>query len=1168
MRDRRTTSPSLDAKLIRPLRRLRIRLRWLLVLDACCRLIIALVVCGFVLALADAWVRFPSFVRIGLTAALLCAAGVWSCRRIWRPATAPIHLDQLAMSLQRLPAKLRDRLAAAAAYVRDGAAGSDALWQRVLLLSVGAAEHLPSHRLFSTRSLKQVAAGALLAASVATISILLLPRHVSIALTRFSAPLADCQWPQSVIIEPLTGDAVVAIGESFEVRMRMTRGDRARRRAYVMIDDGVHPPREVLMQRGDHGLYRAAVENVQRPTWYYFAAGDAETSMQRAFIRPVARPAIADASIRIQPPDYAADRPQRRSSLPVGQIRILEGSVAEITILPTVDLSTSGPAEPRVRLDFDRDFGLPVVSAPDHDAAGTTETAHAESVSLRPGADGAWSGEWTVRGDALLAVRMSNGAGLSTPSLPLGRLIVEPDRPPTVAVLEPGATVEATSRARLLLTATVRDDLQVRTCALRTGANESPLSGDVDLARHARRSPDRQSHADLWQIEYEWSLEPLGLRQGDVVYYAIEATDSFALDDARHAPARSEKRAVQIVSRARFADKLHTELSALRDPVHRILIDLDVCRQRAQRTADAADLLDARDVNVVGKLKDLARRAADVADALADLYEGARRNDMADADTARLARTLAGRMIRGVVPRLESAAAGLEARSPDVDRATLAASLADQERARFALVTILDDIQRWNEFETIVQSVRELLDEQEAVMRAAGAGRAEHAAGTVDRLTARQDRLLEQARRLLDAMRNRIAATHRDLAALQALEAALEEADRGRLLDELSKASAALGDRKYEVAARHERGAAGALRAMLSELESRPDRELAELSRMLRDLSERLKKIIDAQKQIIERTAAWAVESPAETPHALADRQFTLVGVTRMLGQRMDAERPEAADAAESLRQAAGSMDEAEAMLRLMDDGAIAHQKSALSTLEAAHDILNRIERDVDQAIAERSLGKIAEALAEAQRRQEKIRAETAAIADRLGSQERPSRQDGLRLNRLAKQQFDLSEEVSAAGEKLAESVVYTFVSREIHAKMLDAGALLKRHESRRAVVAEDAVLAQLALLTDTLRRLPRDDRATFVDDSTGGGGSADAPSQSSPIPPLAELLVLRGMQQALVEKTADLSDALPEPLRRSESQLNEVAELGRRQGQLRDLAEQMLADAAGGGEN
>ena len=69
----------------------------------------------------------------------------------------------------------------------------------------------------------------------------------------------------------------------------------------------------------------------------------------------------------------------------------------------------------------------------------------------------------------------------------------------------------------------------------------------------------------------------------------------------------------------------------------------------------------------------------------------------------------------------------------------------------------------------------------------------------------------------------------------------------------------------------------------------------------------------------------------------------------------------------------------------------------------------------------------------------------------------------------------------------------------------------------------------------------------------------------SKPVPPLAELKVLRMLQVELNERTRRLSADLPGELGRSEGQLGEIEKLGEEQREIQEMSSKIVQGQKGG---
>ena len=129
-----------------------------------------------------------------------------------------------------------------------------------------------------------------------------------------------------------------------------------------------------------------------------------------------------------------------------------------------------------------------------------------------------------------------------------------------------------------------------------------------------------------------------------------------------------------------------------------------------------------------------------------------------------------------------------------------------------------------------------------------------------------------------------------------------------------------------------------------------------------------------------------------------------------------------------------------------------------------------------------------------------------------------------------------------------------TEVRTALTERRLDDGLL----ETERGIVSE---LAQLIDALAAIETLPPPDQ--FADGAGGEGGGTAAPNQP-PVPPVAELMVIKAMQQDLNAQTVKLhaTQGGAEP---AEADLRRARAIGRDQEQLRLLTERVTQKARNG---
>ncbi len=1154
-----------SGELIAILSSVRTRLRALLALDGLALLLIRAVAAFVVFAFLDWWVHFPSFVRAAVLGVGALWAVQWSWRRIARPLIASISLQQLALQLGSLTPNARDRLASAVAYLYGGAEGSPVLWERVVERALASTQEAPPSRaLLVARPVRSLLL-ALALLAMASGAYWIAPASASIAWRRIAYPLGGAAWPKTVEIEPLTGDAIVPQGEDFTVEMRLVRGGGRGVRAYVLLDEpGAPPSRHPMLMHPDF-VFRHTLARLSRDVRYHFVAGDDDTADRPGLLRVVNRPQVVEARLLVEPPPYVADRRATLHPLLEGRIAVVAGSRARCEVAPNRSLHERPDAEAGF-LKFEDGERVPLSSS---------------------GPDGAIrSAEFLIERDESFEILLIDQLGVASGGGRKYQLSALPDRPPQVLLLSPAPDVECTPRATLSVVAEAKDEFAVTRMNLVAAVNGGDFGPVADLLASAAR-PEGEAPS-IVSVEYAWRLGGLSteLEPGDAIQYAAEAEDNFEPAEVHSRIARSESQRVRIISVTHLAELLAKELGEAREDLRRLLSGLLSIREqttlldmRLDDRDEGDEVFSRESIRLAKELTRLSDVAEGMAAELGNLTARARANQAAQLEVA----IRAGR----VQELLEALSAGAfptaadelslvgEASSRDERRSRLEASSQAQDELLGALQSALAALTTWEEFADVVRSARELLDRQESLIRSGAAlapvlgGRTvaeleSAAAAQLQEVVSRQRELARDARALLVNLRQ-IAArlSERDWIAAESLHRAEAAATRLQIEPHMEQAAAALADNRINRARRDQERACDGLRAFLSELESKPDRELATLARMLGDHLARLDLVIRTQMELLESTKTHdSAESAAW--EGLADRQNALAATTEKLAGDLDSSEYEGVAARIELLDAVSRMQSAARGLEAGSrETTVAHQEQALESLREARDLLDRFQEKTDERRAERSLDAIRQELLDLLARQRELRGQTAAILTDGRVRQGLSKVERLRVVALSEKQRGLLEPLGDVRDKMLRSIVFQYQCDQARRAAEMAAERLAAEEMNRAMPYQDEVLRILRKLIEAIESRPPRKGSEFAIAPGGGGGGASAPKLSKPIPTLAELIVLRSMQADLAQRTRSLDESLPEPILRTEEQLAETEALGQAQGQLHELSRRLI-EAAG----
>lgn len=1137
--------------LIRSLVRLRRRLRVVLVVDGVSRLVAAIMGTFALLAVLDWWVHFPPLVRASFLSSAVIWTIAWSWKRIWRPLFRPIALDQLVLSLPTLTQTQRDRLAGAVAHLRGAGDGDAALWSRAtfdageeagqLNLSLGIN---PRRAMRSTFAVVALIGSLFFAAAK-------LPEWLSIGQRRMVTPFADVQWPKSTQIEPLSGDKLVAHGETFTAEMNLTRGDDPNLRGFIHWRSSDRPYEKAMMRRDPDGVYRRLIERLTSDVSYYFSAGDDDTSDRPGTLRLVKRPTVASATLTITPPPYASQLPVREHHLSDPRVSLVRGCRIRLSVLSDKSV-TFGEASTASRVVFESGTVLPLRS---DETVGTTGSIEME-----------------VDEDCAFEILLVDNNKFESRGGPRYQLDVVPDRPPAVAIKEPAGPLEVTPTATVDVLIRAEDDLGISRISLLASSKsgEFSLVGDI---------PSKNDAASLSGSlvtltgSLAWNLASRKSLVGDTIDYVAEATDFYERHGERHKPARSAVMRLNIVSPERFAERLRQDVLTMRGSLRKMLSSLEAIRGQIEQVRTSTTKDETRHERTERASAD-ARRLTQLVDEasrrLAQLNRRAEMNQSTDSDAARQSQRLAKRLSDAVlegVTRATKNMADLERASSDADRQSrLQDSSAGLDRAASGLRSMLDEVEQWDSFDEMVRKLHDLIDGQEGlVRRTARLMKQPPDSISQDSAMIAADQSVAQAdaAKLLSAMDTLASQLQeRDRPSAESLTRAAQSARQGSLLPTMTEAAEAVRTARLIDASAGQERAASVMRSMLVALREKPKRELEQLSRQVQDLHAKLTKIITVQEDLRKKTGeARGSEDSSSRMTLLADRQASVENTTRTLTESMKINGTEAEEAKDELLATADHM--ASAVTWLKDTEAVEAQDSQRGALESLAKVMALLEKIEDQAmnqLAEKSMAAIIESLKELRTRQTALRDQTATIEARLKDRETIPRADALALSRIAKDQEALLEPLASVRTKVEKSVVYDYVCGEVAEAMKSAVDELSARQATRALAKQEAVLRGLTQLIDAVDDRPKNDDPRFASENSGGGGPSK-PTPANPVPTLAELKILRLIQTELNSATTTLDKAMSTATPTGEQQ-SQIEILGARQRKVQEMAQKMIEKA------
>ncbi|MEE9211043.1 MAG: hypothetical protein V3U29_00130, partial [Phycisphaeraceae bacterium] len=382
-----------------------------------------------------------------------------------------------------------------------------------------------------------------------------------------------------------------------------------------------------------------------------------------------------------------------------------------------------------------------------------------------------------------------------------------------------------------------------------------------------------------------------------------------------------------------------------------------------------------------------------------------------------------------------------------------------------------------------------------------------------------------------------------DQAAAAALAEAAAISQRQGLAQTMQRAAQSTQHNRLSAASQDQLDAQDVIQRMLGELNQQEQRRREILRRRLTRLVEAIAKLVEQQKQQIDRLQNAQVLAGLDEPLA-ALRRNTL-GVQ---------------DQARATRQTVAVADllalavagQADAILSLRDlkrEPARAAENQALEHLEAA---LEKASQMRDQAAAQQvrqQRGQLRKAYLALAQQQDDLHDQVQILVGIAAL----SRRHRAELVELGHAESDLRFAASELQEQVAQTLIFLHLHERIDTT---AATVVSR---LRAADIDEAVLADQASIASMLRRMaealeePQAQSDDFAGQGGGGGGGGGQPPL---VPPVAELKLLRGLQQDLYDRTRRIGG---EGLDKPDLDRRALLDLSARQRELAGLGERLI---------
>jgi hypothetical protein len=1058
------------------------------------------------------------------------------------------------------------------------------------------------------RTWRATAAMVGVAAVVTTLAVIS-PSAAQTGLARLFVPYGVTEWPArtgviSLMHEVVAETRVHPRGQALALRARVTKGEpnHVGARYRLWVDGGYGPWQEIVLTDQGEGVHERLVDSNAEEIELYFETEDARTPREE--ITLAAPPAVRRATLSVAPPSYAeswfspleADLGTGLDERAVTDTPSLVGSEVALVLELNKPIPEPGSPEETRRMLGWGDGDPPTC---------TVDRRRRDR----------WTIEWRLAKTRALNLQLADEYGLQNTEPIAYRVEAVEDRLPGVTIMEPESDEPVLATAVVPLKAEARDDVAVAVAgveASRESGGQTPSAGPpLWEASEWTQGPTATVGAEL-------DLGALELAEGDVVLVHGTAEDVFELDGLRHPRVRSPARRLRIISELDLARRFRRELGAVRQNAIRIEarqaeLESDVIaegpqpgveRAQAQIGERVATQRHAIDrilqrmrmnrledeqlgtlVQQAGDLLDFAGRAANRAvEAIEQRRQelrGAGPLGAPEAESERRSGPQTRRDLQegadplSAPPTVDELGEGLDdlddlglPEPAEADRPIVEAQ-EDVRKELTDLITLLDrDEDTWvatRRLEELAQAQAELEGQTAAVaQRTLGRSWEELTPGEqseLDRMSRRQSDLADQSRQLVEDLRRRADELDQvDPQGASAMRNAADSGERRELSRDMESAAERVGRNQLRTARTAQRNARQTLHQMLREMRETSRANAEELLRRLASLIESIERLITVQENELAALHR-AIETGDFTGRDRA--MIRLHQNTQSVAEEARTAGQESRRIARMLDRAADAQGSAVVALRALPVNAAeaeAAENRSLGLLREARDLAEQLEQAVEQREILRQRTELIAAYRALAERQVAVRGDTLGLVGR----EALDRRGLIEARGLGRRQEEVRtglDEVRATNREVHDSTVFSQVhemmdgwSRSV-TESLAAGDVSVGVSDRQQRIADS-----IGRLIDALEDLVSKPEE-FAGGPGGGGGGGGGGRRAPLIPAVAEIMLLRGMQEQVYNQTRDLDERrdLDPGERRSR-----IEELGEDQLRLLELGEEMAESLRG----
>lgn len=715
------------------------------------------------------------------------------------------------------------------------------------------------------------------------------------------------------------------------------------------------------------------------------------------------------------------------------------------------------------------------------------------------------------------------------------------DLVPSVRIVEPSRDEQVSAQASIEIGAEFSDDLGLSRVILRAqrasppvGSNGAPPEPTGEVFDIAERTIEIEFKSNLSET---LDLSTLGLSPGDELRIWAIGWDLRANDiDMTAGRSQSGVRVLRIVSQDELIEQIRTALNPLRGNL----------RQLDQRQGELQDMLREGAPRTGDEQRSLSDRLRANQNAVNQLAQSVRRNNLDD-EALRATLDDASKV-------LEEASEQSERAQDQISRGDTESAAQSQRRVRDRLGELLSALDQGQDAWLALRNVQQLRSELESIrsdtqqlaQRTAGQSLDELSPddrSALERILDRQMQNADDARQAINTLDQRAQELQEnDPTQAEALRRAAQQARAAQLEQKLREAGAQIERNQTGNATQSQDEVLDELEQLLEELENTIQNRDNALRRELATIIDSIKGLISAQ----ERELVVLDEAKLADDFANLDtRMIALVRNTLSVRDEALGAFPETRTIADHISRAANAQNASISALRATppEPGrAEQSQRGALQNLHNALEEAQRLDEQAAQRQAQRARQELRKAYEQALDTQSRIHDESVALGpDALGRRERSQ------ARAIAQQQTELQQqlgEMPQQTEGLSEAPMFTLAHTQLDRLMHQSSSGLdERQISPSTLLSQRQSMVILSSLIEVLQDQQQQQPEDFDDGSSQGGGQSGGQSggEEPLIPPIAELRLLRSLQQLVADQTRSMSEQTTPP---DPSQVRAVGEL------------------------